>query len=158
VRKLAAAVAAVLLAACQSENPDRRADARAYARLASDQARAEMVASDPALPARLDAAAGWAAFGSTGDSLFARRRGDGLGLAHDNRTRADTPMRITVPGTDRTLGLRTFRALLVFSDPAVFAQFVRGGDLPAAGPGVEIRWTEDDVAVPTPSGVTCRPE
>jgi hypothetical protein len=158
VRKLAAAVAAVLLAACQSSDPDARADARAYARLASNDARTEMVASDPALPAQLDAAAGWAAFGSTGDSLFGRRTGDGLGLAHDNRTRKDLPMRIFVPGADRSLGLRSFRALIVFSEPAAFAQFVRGGDVPAAGQGVDVRWNEDGVAVPPPSGVTCRPE
>ena len=159
MRRFAVLLAVAALAACQSSAPEQqRADAIAFARLASFEARTEMEAADPALRARLDAAAGWAAFGSTGDSLFSKRKGDGLGLAHDNKTRADTAMRILVPGTDRRLGLTTFRALVVFSDPAAFAQFLKGGDLPAAGDGIDVRWTEDGAAVPPPSGVTCRPE
>lgn len=158
MRRLAVLLAIAALAACRSSDTAERDDARAFARLASYEARTEMEAADPALSARLDAAAGWAAFGSTGDSLFAKRKGDGLGLAHDNKTRADTAMRISVPGTDRRLGLTSFRALVVFSDPAAFAQFLKGGDFPAAGDGVDVRWTEDGAPVPTPSGVTCRPE
>ena len=158
MKKLTIALALLSLAACQSAEQERRADAQAYARLASHEARSEMEAADPALKARLASAAGWAAFGSTGDSLFSRKSGDGLGLAHDNARQSDTPMRIIVPGTDRRLGLRTFRALVVFSDPAAFAQFVKGGDLPASGDGIDVRWNEDGVAVPPPSGVTCRPE
>jgi hypothetical protein len=159
MRRPLALVVAAALAACQSSDPEQqRSDAVAFARLASHEARAEMEAADPSLRARLDAAAGWAAFGSTGDSLFSKKRGDGLGLAHDNKKRTDTAMRILVPGTERRLGLTTFRALVVFSDAAAFTQFVKGGDLPAAGEGVDVRWTEDGVAVPPPSGVTCRPE
>ena len=157
-RLATAALVLVTVAACMSSDSDQRTDALAYAKLAAHDARNEMEHADPALRARLEAAAGWAAFGSTGDSLFAKRRGDGLGVAHDNRTRKDTAMRITVPGSDRSLGLRTFRAIVVFSDAAAFAEFVKGGALPDAGDGVDVRWSEDGLAVPPPSGVTCRPE
>ena len=158
MRLAAAAVVAASLAACRSSDPDMREDAVAYARLAAHDARTEVEQADPALANRISAAAGWAAFGSTGDSLFGRRTGDGLGLAHDNRTGKETPMRVNVPDADRSLGLQRFRAVLVFSDGAAFARFVKGGDLPAAGEGTDVRWLEEGVAVPPPSGVTCRPE
>jgi hypothetical protein len=158
VRAAAAALAAVSLAACSFTDSTMRDDAVAYAQFAARDARAEMVKADPSLARRIEAAAGWAAFGSTGDSLFARRRGDALGIAHDNRTGKETPIRVNVADTDRAMGLQRYRGLFVFDDAAVFTQFVRGGDLPAAGEGVEVRWTEDGISAPPPARATCRPE
>jgi hypothetical protein len=158
VRLAAAAVLAASLAACRGTDPAMREDAVAYAQLAAHQTRAEMEQADPAFAKEISAAAGWAAFGSTGDSLFGRRPGDGLGLAHDNRTGKETPMRVNVADADRSLGLQRFRAVFVFSDAAAFARFVKGGDVPSGGEGVDVRWTQDGVAVPPPAGATCRPE
>jgi hypothetical protein len=135
-----------------------REDAVAYARFAAREARTEMEHADPALSRRIAASAGWAAFGSTGDSLFGRRRGDGLGIAHDNRTGAETPMRVNVPDLDRSEGLRRYRGVLLFADPAAYSRFVLGGAIPPAGEGVEVRWSEDGAAVPPPADATCRPE
>ena len=158
MRSAAAVVLAASLAACQSSDTAMRDDAVAFAQFASREARAEFVQAEPALTGRMGAAAGWAAFGSTGDNLFARRRGNALGIAHDNRTGKQTPIRVNVAGSDRAEGLQRYRGLFVFEDAAAFAQFVRGGELPAAREGVEVRWSEDGIPSPPPSRATCRPE
>lgn len=158
MRTAALVVVAAALAACRFTDPDMREDAVAYSQLAAHESRTEMVKDDPSLEAHMKSAAGWAAFGSTGDSLFSRRPGDALGLAHDNRTGKETPMRVLVPNVDRSVGLPRYRGLLVFADATEFAQFVKGGPLPAAGEGVDIRWTVDGVPASPPDGATCRPE
>lgn len=140
MRRLAA-VGALLAAACAG-GPAREggADRRAFAQVLASSILAELEAVDPAARERLGSAAGWVALGTTGASVIASGRDDGVGVLHDNATGAETYLRVSLDDPESRYGRPRVRIALLLSTPALVAQVAEWGidPVPAAPPGTEV--------------------
>jgi hypothetical protein len=125
----------LLAAACASSAPPGLSERRAYAELTKATTLAELDRARPDVRAQMSRAAGWAVFADGGAPALGMKDGVGFGVAHDNKTGAETYLRMRRPE-----GGRPCRLVLVFADVKPFAQFVAvGGRFDGAPPeGVEV--------------------
>ena len=145
---LASALAVVAAASCRSTDDAAVAERRAYAQLTKETTLVALEKDVPNARARIDSAAGWAAFSDGGAAALGMKDGVGFGVAHDNRTKAETYLRMKRPEDAGA----ACRLLLVFADAKAFAQFVAtGGKFDGPPPaGVDVFQFFGDELAPEP--------
>jgi len=75
----------------------------------------------------LNKAEGYAVFNNGGVNLVLLSVGSGKGIAHDNKTGKDTFMRMATGGVGIGLGIKDYRAVMIFHKRSAFDQFVDKG-------------------------------
>lgn len=70
---------------------------------------------------------GYAVFNNGGVNVIIASFGSGKGIVHDNRSGADTFMRMATGGVGIGLGIKDYRTVIVFHKRAMFDQFVDKG-------------------------------
>lgn len=105
---------------------------------ASDQQRTHLLAmrdtvvqrlyqQDPYLRLEIARAAGYAVFSATGVNALFFAAGKGHGVAHHNRRRADTYMKMASAGVGLGVGLKNYHSLFVFHTEKAYRRFVEKG-------------------------------
>jgi hypothetical protein len=135
VRAAVPFVAVVLLVSCRSAPDDALSARRAFAQTAKDATLDELAHASPEARARVAKAVGYAVFSETGASAFGARPGVGFGVAHDNRTGAESYLRMKRPEDAPPC-----RLVIAFADAHRFRDFAaRGGAFDGPPPaGVEV--------------------
>jgi len=72
-------------------------------------------------------AEGYAVFNNGGINLILFSAGSGKGVAHDNKTGKDTFMRMATGGVGIGLGIKDYRAVMIFHKRSAFDKFVNDG-------------------------------
>jgi lipid-binding SYLF domain-containing protein len=127
--KLTASVAIAILAiagcaAPKGGNPDAK---REYVRQMHDDTLQLFYNARPALRRTIQHASGYAVFSNLDVGVFIVQTGHGYGIAHNNLTGDDTYMRVAELGAGLGLGIKDFRAVLVFHNAGSYQRFVDTG-------------------------------
>jgi hypothetical protein len=120
-------VLAVLAAACTGPRGANVEDKRSFVRQMRDQTLEDFYASDPALRARVEAAAGYAIFTNVNIHLLAISAGDGYGVAVDRESGRETFMRVATIGGGPGIALRDFRTVFLFGSEDAANRFMDDG-------------------------------
>lgn len=120
-------VLAVLAAACTGPRGANVEDKRSFVRQMRDQTLEDFYASDPALRARVEAAAGYAIFTNVNIHLLAISAGDGYGVAVDRESGRETFMRVATIGGGPGIALRDFRTVFLFDSEDAAKRFMDDG-------------------------------
>lgn len=81
----------------------------------------------PNTKGRISSAYGYATFQNWGINLLLISTERGSGVAHNNKTGKDTFMKMFSGGVGPGLGVKDFRAILIFDNKEVFDSFVESG-------------------------------
>lgn len=87
----------------------------------------ELYESRPQTEKEIKNAAGYAVFSNVGVTALLISAGGGTGVAHDNRSGAETYMKMATAGLSIGLGVKDFRAVFVFHDPDSYDFFIDKG-------------------------------
>lgn len=91
---------------------------------------AQLYNNNPEAQDLIASAEGYAVFNNGGVNLIFLSAGSGKGVVHDNRSGADTYMRMATGGVGIGLGIKDYRTVIVFHKRAMLDQFVdKGWDL-----------------------------
>lgn len=103
-------------------------------------------------------AEGYAVFNNGGVNLIFLSAGSGKGVAHDNKSSKDVFMRMATGGIGIGLGIKDYRAVIIFHKRAMFDQFVdKGWDFSGqadAAAKIDDKGGEANAADSVVSGVT----
>ena len=88
---------------------------------------AQLYQNNPEAKDRIAGAEGYAVFNNGGVNLILLSAGSGKGVAHDNKSGKDVFMRMATGGVGIGLGIKDYRAVIVFHKRAMFDQFVDKG-------------------------------
>ncbi|WP_220721399.1 lipid-binding SYLF domain-containing protein [Agarivorans litoreus] len=81
----------------------------------------------PDISAKIASGVGYAVFSNVGVNLFVISAGGGTGIAVDNATGKKTYMKMGEAGVGFGLGVKDFRALMIFKTRKAFDKFVESG-------------------------------
>ncbi|HPF48039.1 MAG TPA: YSC84-related protein [Emcibacteraceae bacterium] len=88
---------------------------------------AQLYQNNPEAKDLIAGAEGYAVFNNGGVNLILLSAGSGKGVAHDNKSGKDVFMRMATGGVGIGLGIKDYRAVIVFHKRAMFDQFVDKG-------------------------------
>ncbi|MCO4202734.1 MULTISPECIES: YSC84-related protein [Aeromonas] len=81
----------------------------------------------PAIRQEVSRAKGYAVFSNLNNNLFLLSAGSGYGVLRDNRTGRDTYMKMATAGFGVGLGIKQFKALIIFNETAALDRFITSG-------------------------------
>ncbi|MET4757609.1 hypothetical protein [Endozoicomonas sp. NE40] len=81
----------------------------------------------PSASAQLSEAVGYAVFSNINSNLLLLSTGSGYGVVHDNQSGEDTYMRMASAGIGIGLGIKDFRAVIVFDNRRTLDSFIENG-------------------------------
>ena len=116
----AVALPRVALAATKDES-------RAEVRKAAQQALAAVYKAQPSARKAVESAAGYAAFSNFGMKLLVAGSGSGKGMAFDNKTKAETYMKMVEVQAGLGFGVKKFQVVWVFETEAALSGFINSG-------------------------------
>lgn len=87
----------------------------------------DLYAARPETRAEIKNAAGYAYFSNINVHVLLLSTENGYGVVHNNATGKDTYMKMAGAGAGVGMGVKDYRAVIVFTDPAVMRQFVETG-------------------------------
>ena len=87
----------------------------------------QLYKNNPETKSMIKEAAGYAVFNNGGVNLIFLSAGSGKGVAHDNKTGKNTFMRMATGGVGIGLGIKDYRAVMIFHKRSAFDQFVDKG-------------------------------
>lgn len=87
----------------------------------------QLYANNPEAEGLIADAEGYAVFNNGGINLIFLSAGSGKGVAHDNKSGKNTFMRMATGGVGIGLGIKDYRAVMIFHTRATFDQFVDKG-------------------------------
>lgn len=88
---------------------------------------AELYENNAEAEALIAGSEGYAVFNNGGVNLIFLSAGSGKGVAHDNKSGKDIFMRMATGGVGIGLGIKDYRAVIIFHKRAMFDQFVDKG-------------------------------
>jgi lipid-binding SYLF domain-containing protein len=103
------------------------AEKQNYVRSMRDETLAQLYSFNPDLKSKVEDAAAVAVFSNVNIHLLFLSTARGYGIAVDKATGKETYMRMTRIGAGIGAGLKDFRAVFLFHDPATFETFVNQG-------------------------------
>lgn len=103
------------------------AEKQNYVRNMRDDTLTQLYSFNPDLRSQVEQGAGVAIFSNLDIYLGLLSTTQGYGIAVDNKTGSETYMRMTRLGAGLGAGLKDFRAVFVFRDPATFQTFLDKG-------------------------------
>ncbi|HWX76294.1 MAG TPA: hypothetical protein VNY32_02395 [Candidatus Acidoferrales bacterium] len=116
-----------LAAGCAVPMGSRVADKQKYVRDMRDKTLTDLYSLSPDLRSKFESAAAIAVFSNVDIHLGFLSTTRGYGIAVDNATGAETYMRMMRIGAGVGAGLKDFRAVFLFKDPATFKTFITSG-------------------------------
>ncbi len=137
----------VVLAACKSAGGETAAEKRVSTRQMRDETLEELYQKDASVKAKLEAAPGYAVFSNFGAKILLAGTGNGFGMLVENKTGDETFMRMAELNVGLGLEVKDFRAVFVFSDPAVMKKLATAAGFGgAAGAGAKKEGERADAA------------
>lgn len=124
---LAVAISVLLLAGCRAPQGATTSEKRDAVQKMRTETLEDLYKIHPAAQRKVETSAGYAVFNNIGTNLFLLSTGSGYGVARDNKTSADTYMRMRSVGVGVGLGVKDFRGVFVFADQDVLNNFVEKG-------------------------------
>ena len=91
------------------------------------EALAQLYENHPEAKGMVKKAAGYAVFNNGGINLIFLSAGSGKGVAHDNKTGKNTFMRMATGGVGIGLGIKDYRAVMIFHKRSAFDNFIEHG-------------------------------
>ena len=119
-----------LLSGCRATSGakgDSPAEQQATIRSEQSATLNELYAAKPELRAKVQNAAGHAFFSNLNVNMLLLSTENGYGVVHDNGTGRDTFMKMAGAGAGFGMGVKDYRVVFIFTDPAVMHQFVNSG-------------------------------
>jgi len=116
-----------LAAGCAVPMGSRVEDKQKYVRDMRDKTLTELYSLSPDLRSKFESAAAIAVFSNVDIHLGFLSTTRGYGIAKDNATGTETYMRMMRIGAGIGAGLKDFRAVFLFKDPATFQTFINNG-------------------------------
>jgi lipid-binding SYLF domain-containing protein len=104
-----------------------KAESQAEVRKAADQALAALYKAQPSARKAVESAAGYAAFSNFGMKILVAGSGTGKGMAVNNRTRAETYMKMVEVQAGLGFGVKKFQVVWVFETEKALSDFVNSG-------------------------------
>jgi lipid-binding SYLF domain-containing protein len=87
----------------------------------------KLYAAQPDAKDKIAKAAGWGYFSTVNVNVLLLSSENGYGVVHNNSDGKDTYMKMAGAGVGVGMGLKDYRAIFVFTDPAVMHKFVMEG-------------------------------
>ena len=100
---------------------------RAEVRKTSQKILNELYRVSPSAKKAVAASAGYAVFSNFGMKIFFAGGGTGSGLAVDNKTKAETVMKMVEVQAGLGLGIKKFRVVFVFETASALNEFINSG-------------------------------
>jgi lipid-binding SYLF domain-containing protein len=104
-----------------------KAEKQAEARKVAAQTLQQLYRAVPGARDKVEKAAGYATFSNFGMKIFVAGGGKGEGVAVNNKTKAETFMKMVEMQAGLGMGVKKFRLVWVFDTPAAFDNFVNKG-------------------------------
>ena len=106
---------------------DKKDDQRAEVRKAAEGALAAVYKAQPAARKAVESAAGYAAFSNFGMKILVAGSGSGKGMAVNNKTKAETYMKMVEVQAGLGFGVKKFQLVWVFETEKALNDFVTTG-------------------------------
>jgi lipid-binding SYLF domain-containing protein len=126
--KIAACVAfvSIFILGCVTPKGNSVADKRNYVLNMKNETLSELYRQRPEAKAKIKKAAGYAVFTNINTNLFLFSSGNGYGVAVENRNGKKTYMKMNFAGLGPGIGVKDFKAVLIFKNRQTFDEFVDG--------------------------------
>ena len=113
----------------------------------------ELYAAKPEAKDKVANASGYGYFSNVNVNLLVLSTENGYGVVHDNKSGADTYMKMGGAGVGLGMGAKDTRVIMIFTDPAVMENFVTKGWTASAGADATAKSKDDGSA----AGATVMP-
>ena len=123
----AAILIAVIIAGCRGPKGDTVVEKQDYVFNMRDKMLTELYKEKPETKEKIANAAGYGTFSNMNVNLFLASTGNGYGVVHNNDTGADTYMKMAMLGVGVGLGVKDFRAAIIFKNQEALNTFVNKG-------------------------------
>lgn len=128
LRKLGLVLAIALgIGACAGNRGDTPDEKRAAVQAMQQQVLGDLYAVKQSARAEVEAAPGYAVFSNANVNVILASFGGGYGVVHDNRSGADTYMKMGEIGLGLGAGVKDYRIVFVFHDAATMTGFIEQG-------------------------------
>ncbi|GAB3012873.1 YSC84-related protein [Bowmanella dokdonensis] len=117
----------LLLSGCASDRGQTLAEQRAEVQKMRTETIAAVATHQPDIRQQLARSPGYAVFSNANVNIIFASFAGGYGVAHDNRTGRDIYMKMGEAGLGLGLGVKDFRAVMVFKNRDAFEDFVEHG-------------------------------
>ncbi|MFA6717353.1 MAG: hypothetical protein WC082_11625 [Victivallales bacterium] len=124
---VAALLSALVLTGCLSPGGDTISEQKYNAHTMSTQGLDMLYVKNPDLKEKIVSAAGYGVYKDLGIHLFILSTESGWGVIHNNRTGKDTYMKLYSIGLGPGLGVRDFRAVVLFDNQQSINDFINSG-------------------------------
>jgi len=121
------ALIAVIVAGCRGPEGATVGEKRADVFKTRNGMLTELYEEKPETKAKIAEAAGYGTFSNININLFLASTGNGYGVVHNNDTGEDTYMRMAMVGVGFGLGVKDFRAIIIFKNQDALKTFVDKG-------------------------------
>jgi lipid-binding SYLF domain-containing protein len=118
---------AAITAGCRSPEGATPGEKRADVHKMRDNMLAELYREKPETKAKIADSAGYGTFSNMNVNLFLASTGNGYGVVHNKATGQDTYMRMAMVGVGIGLGVKDFRAAIIFENKEALNTFVEKG-------------------------------
>jgi lipid-binding SYLF domain-containing protein len=120
------AFASIFLLGCVSPKGNTVQDKRTYVLSMKSETLAELYSKRPEAKSKIKRAAGYAVFTNISTNLFLFSSGSGYGVAINNTNGKKTYMKMNFAGLGPGLGVKDFKAVLIFKNKRTFSEFIDG--------------------------------
>jgi len=120
------ALAAIVFWGCVAPKGNTVHDKRSDVLNMKNETLSELYSQRPEAKSKIKKASGYAVFTNINTNLFLFSSGNGYGVAVDNRNGKKTYMKMNFAGIGPGLGVKDFRAVLIFKNKQAFNDFVEG--------------------------------
>ena len=121
------AVLAPLITGCNKPKGGTFDEQRAYAQEMRNMTINELYKKKPITRDKIKNAAGYGVFSNINTNLFLLSTGSGWGIVRDNSTGKDTYMKMAMIGAGLGLGVKDFRAVIIYRTPKSLNTFINEG-------------------------------
>jgi lipid-binding SYLF domain-containing protein len=123
----AAVLIAAVIAGCRGPKGDTVVEKQDYVFKMRDGMLTELYKEKPETKEKVANAAGYGTFSNMNVNLFLASTGNGYGVVHNNATGEDTYMKMAMLGVGIGLGVKDFRAAIIFKTEEALDTFVNKG-------------------------------
>ena len=120
------ALVSLFFISCVAPKGNTVHDKRNYVLSMKNETLGELYSKRPEAKSKVKKAAGYAVFSNINTNLFLISSGNGYGVAIDNQNDKKTYMKMNFAGLGPGLGVKDFRAVLIFKNSETFKKFVDG--------------------------------
>ncbi|KEQ18261.1 lipid-binding SYLF domain-containing protein [Endozoicomonas numazuensis] len=117
----------LFLSGCSGIQGKSKQDKQAYINSMRSETLAMLFRAKPSTEAQLKNAAGYAVFSNINSNIIFLSAGSGYGVVRDNDDDSDTYMRMASAGIGPGLGIKDFRAVVIFENHNSLGKFIKDG-------------------------------